>query len=55
MLEDSWILEPCSAAYLTSLLVVIGTSDSWGGLEVAGKRKGSDPVGEAWLFEETRR
>jgi hypothetical protein len=55
MLEDSCILEPCSAAYLINLLEAIGVGESEEELEVAGRRNGSEPVGEAWLFEETSR
>ena len=57
MLSDSWSLDPCSAAYLTSLSEVIGRGDSGGEFELcaAGRRKGKDPVGEAWLFEDIRR
>ena len=55
MLDDSSILEPCSAAYLISLLETIGPESSEEPAEVAGRRKGSEPVGEAWLFEEIRR
>ena len=57
MLEESFILEPCSAAYLASLLYEIGcghSGDDFNDCE-PGRRKGNEPVGEAWLFEETRR
>jgi len=57
MLEDSFILDPRSATYLTSLLEAMGRIDSWAEVvvSVAGNRNGSDPVGDAWLLEETRR
>jgi len=57
MLEDSSTLPPCSAAYLTNLFDVTGTSVSGEAFDtyIAGSRNGSDPVGEEWLFEETSR
>jgi len=57
MLDDSFILDPRSATYFTSLLEAMGRMDSWDEFvfSVAGNRNGRDPVGDAWLFEATRR
>lgn len=57
MLDDSSTRPPLSLAYLTSLLEGIGAGDSWevSMLCIAGSRKGSTPVGDAWLFEEMSR
>ena len=57
MLEDSITFEPWSAAYFTSLLDAMGRTESVDELELcaAGSRNGNIPVGEAWLFEATRR
>jgi hypothetical protein len=53
MLSDSCILEPWSRAYFINLLEVIGF-ESEVELKIAGRRKGSVPVGEAWLLEAIR-
>lgn len=56
ILGDSSTLPPWSEAYFTNLLDVIGNNASWDEFDwMAGSRNGNDPVGEAWLLEETRR
>lgn len=57
MLGDSSTLPPCSIAYFTNLLDGTGEVDSCEAIEEAadGSKNGKTPVGEAWLFEETRR
>jgi hypothetical protein len=53
-------LRPCSSAYFTSLFDGIGRVGSVDALLLvcaearAGRRNGRTPVGEAWLFEDTR-
>ena len=48
--------QPCFAAWESSLVLGIGRSVAGSsGDEVGGRRKGRDPVGEAWLVEGTSR
>ena len=55
-LSDSSTTAPWSLAYLINLFEATGTTDSCEELDIiAGRRKGNEPVGEAWLFEEMRR
>lgn len=51
MLPDSSATVPCSLAYFNSLLEPIGRVSRDGVDVVGGRRKGSAPVGEEWLFE----
>lgn len=55
ILEDSLTFSPCSTAYFDNLFDGIRSGASTDEVDgQAGRRKGKTPVGEAWLFEETK-